>query len=150
EPSGHAGALSDAALDHRRFNFIGESRSRSRENVVDVDFSAQGRKDIDSLLAGEDIELQALGGRIDMARRKVRVRAQAIPPGLGGGRRLDPLAILVVAVDDCKERRTAAIAFEKQTLGCEIILHRFMEVQMIPSEVGEDRRVKAEAKHATK
>ena len=80
-----------------------------------------------------------------MARPKVRVRAQARTTGFDAGRSFNRFAVVVVTVENREERRTAPIAFEKQMLGWEIVLHRLMKVQMVPREIGEDRGVKAKA-----
>ena len=53
------------------------------------------------------------------------------------------LAVRIVDIDDAASERSGAGAFKQAALGCEIVLHRVVKIEMIARQIGEDGSRKA-------
>ena len=150
EPSRHMRKRFDAAGNRLRAAAARIAGGRRSQDVIHIDAPDERREDGNLLLRRGHVEARSVWADVHL----LGVEVAALPPiGQHDGATLTAergqlRAVFVVKVGDCRTRCIGATAFEQNSLGGEVFVHRLVIVEMIASQVGEDGDVEGHAEHA--
>ena len=128
----------------------GVGRGGRSENVVDVHFSEHRREERKHSIGSDHVEARSAGSDLDFLGVEIAgapTIGKDFRPGIFA--EFDELrAVFIVGIDHGSARRLGPAAFEKNALGVEILFHGAVVVEVIAGEIGEDRDVEWDGKHA--
>src|SRR5215471_8164982 len=114
-------------------------RSCSSEDVVHVNSADKRRKNGHYFFWHNQVEARAVWRNVDFVGVQFST-PQSVGHYFGTTLPADPcqlLTVLVFSVENGDARRIGPAALEQHLLGCEILFHRVMIVEVVASEIGE-------------